>query len=211
MGAVRLAADLQQDRAIDHAIEEGHRQRWIAEVVAPRLEVDVRGQGGGAFAAAGVDEFVEEVGCLRAFAAFDAVEAELVDDHHVESRPVADTAGQALIGQRLSQVFQQLGAGGVTHSVSQLTETPRECLQEKTLSDAALADHDEILAAADELAGGQPFDLGAVDRLGVEFPVEVGQALVFAELGVANPPFDRPLAAACGRLSQDQLQEVQVR
>ncbi len=78
-------------------------------------------------------------------------------------------------------------------------------------SDAALADHDEVLAAADELTGGQPFDLGAVDRLGVELPVEIGQALGFAELGLANPPFDRTLAAACGRLSQDPLQEVQVR
>ena len=92
VGAVRLAADLQQDRSVHYAVQEGHRQRRIAQVIAPRLEVDVRAQGGGTLAAAGVDHLVEEVGRLGALAAFDAVEAELVDDHQVETRPVADAA-----------------------------------------------------------------------------------------------------------------------
>ena len=79
------------------------------------------------------------------------------------------------------------------------------------LSDAALPHHHEVLVAAEELAGGQLLDLGTVDRLGVELPVEVREVPVFAELGLPNPPFDGPLAAAGGRFSEDQLQEVQVR
>jgi hypothetical protein len=47
MGPVRLAVDLQDDRAIDHAIQKVHRQRGIAEVIAPGVEVDVGDQGGG--------------------------------------------------------------------------------------------------------------------------------------------------------------------
>jgi hypothetical protein len=74
----------------------------------------------------GVDDLVEEVGRLGAFAAFDAVEGEFVDDHEVETRPAADAAGQALLGQRLAQVFQQAGAGRVPHAVSQLAETLRQ-------------------------------------------------------------------------------------
>ena len=37
------------------------------------------------------------------------------------------------------------------------------------------------------------------------------QIPVVAELGLPNPPFDGPLAAAGGRLAEDQFQEVQVR
>lgn len=211
MGTVRLTADLQQDGTIDHAIQEGHRQWRIAQVVAPGLEIDIGSQGGGTSAAACVDDLVEQIGGLGAFAAFDAVEAELVDDHQIETRPVADAARQALVGQRLPQVFQQVGAGDVTYAVSQFTMATGQGLEEMTFSDAALPHHDEVLTAADELAGGQPFDLGAVDRLGVELPVEVGQGPVFMELGVANPSLDGPLPTACGRLAQKPFQEVQVR
>ena len=77
-------------------------------------------------------------------------------------------------------------------------------------SDAASPYHHEILVAAEELTGGQLLDLGAVDHLAVEFPVEIREVLVFAELGLSNPPLDGPLAAAGGRLAEDQLQEVQV-
>ena len=39
-GAVRFAFDFEDDRPIDQAVQEGHRQRWIAEVGAPGVEVD---------------------------------------------------------------------------------------------------------------------------------------------------------------------------
>ena len=47
-GAVGLAFDLEDDRALDHAVEEGHRQRAIREVVSPFVEVYVGDQRRGA-------------------------------------------------------------------------------------------------------------------------------------------------------------------
>jgi hypothetical protein len=74
VGTVRLAANLQGDRPVHYAVQKGHRQRRIAQVVAPRLEVDVRAQRGRTLAAAGVDQLAEEVGGLGALATLDAVE-----------------------------------------------------------------------------------------------------------------------------------------
>ena len=65
--------------------------------------------------------------------------------------------------------------------------------------------------AAEELTRGQLLDLGMVDCLAIELPVEICQSLVIAEFGFPNPPFDGPLATASGRFSEDQFQEVQVR
>ena len=182
----------------------------IAQIFAPRLEVDVRGQRRGTLAAAGIDDLVEEVRCLGTLAAFDAVEAELVDDDQVETRPVADAAGQGLVGQRLSQVVQQIGTGGVTHAVAQFAVAAAQRLEEMALSHAALADHHEVLVAAEELAGGQLLDLGAVDRRGVELPVEVLQSLSSRNLASRIRRSIGPLTAACRRFPQDQFQEVQV-
>jgi hypothetical protein len=69
MGPVGLAVDLHDDGPIDDAIQEGHRERWIAEVFAPGIEVDVGHQGRGALSAAGVDHLVQEVGGLRGYLA----------------------------------------------------------------------------------------------------------------------------------------------
>ena len=62
MSAVAATRDLQHDRSVDDAVEESHRQWWIAEVIAPGVEVDVRRQCGRAAAMAGVDDFVEQAG-----------------------------------------------------------------------------------------------------------------------------------------------------
>src|SRR6185437_6962946 len=42
MGPVRATGELQDHGAVDQAVEEGRRQRRIAEVIGPRPEVDVR-------------------------------------------------------------------------------------------------------------------------------------------------------------------------
>src|SRR5271157_3977796 len=76
-GAVRFAFDLENDRSIDQAVQEGHRQRRIAEVIAPGVEVNVRRQRGGLFLIAGVEDLVEEICRFGVLLAFDAVEAKL--------------------------------------------------------------------------------------------------------------------------------------
>jgi hypothetical protein len=78
-GAVGFALDLEDDGAIDQAVQEGHGQGWVAQVVAPGVEVDVGGQGRRFFLVAGVEDFVEQIGRFGMFLAFDAVEAEFVN------------------------------------------------------------------------------------------------------------------------------------
>jgi hypothetical protein len=68
-----------------------------------------------------------------------------------------------------------------------------------TFSHTALSRQNEIVPPADELAGGQFFDAGAVDGFGVELPIECGQRLRFAEVGLADAMGDAPFAAL-GRL-----------
>jgi hypothetical protein len=79
-----------------------------------------------------------------------------------------------------------------------------------TFSDTALPNHHQVLVAAEELAGSQLLDLGAVDGWGIELPIEIAQVFVFPKAGLSDPPFDGPLPAARRGFSQDELQEVQV-
>ena len=110
MGAIRTAIDLDDNRAVHNAVEEGHGQRRVVEITAPGVEVDVGHDRGGTLAA-GVDDLVQQVGGLRAFAAFDLVEGEFVDDEPVEAGVIAEPFGQGMVGQACGQVGQQGGAG----------------------------------------------------------------------------------------------------
>jgi len=47
-GAVGLAFDLEDDRLFDQAVEKGHRQRAINQILSPFVEVHVGHQRGGA-------------------------------------------------------------------------------------------------------------------------------------------------------------------
>ena len=80
MGSIGFAFQLHDGGTVYDAIQEGHRQGPVAEVVGPGFEVDVGHQGGADALASCVDDFVPQARCLRTDAAFDAVEAELVND-----------------------------------------------------------------------------------------------------------------------------------
>jgi hypothetical protein len=60
MGAVRAPGQLEDHGTVDQAIEERCRQRWVAQVVGPGGEVDVRRQGCRTPARAGVGQAVIE-------------------------------------------------------------------------------------------------------------------------------------------------------
>ena len=100
------------------AIQQGHRQGRIAEVIGPVLEVDVGDQRRRSLAAAAVNHLVEQTRRFRVFAAFEFVEAELVDDQQIEAAVVADARRQRLVAGGGRQVFQQFGAGDVAHAIS---------------------------------------------------------------------------------------------
>ena len=51
--------------AIDQAIEEGHRQRRVAKVIAPGFEVGIGHQRGAAMGIVRFDHLVEQIGGLR--------------------------------------------------------------------------------------------------------------------------------------------------
>ena len=119
MSAVRSALDLQQDRAVHHAVQEGHGQGWIAEAVGPGLEVDVGHQAGAPLRTAPIDDFVQQVGCLRRERPLQAVEAELVDNQPLEPRLIVQPCRQGLVGQAGGEILQQLGAGRIADVVAQ--------------------------------------------------------------------------------------------
>ena len=79
MNSIGFAFQLHDRGAVHHAIQQGHRQGRVAEVVGPGLEVDVGHEGRRALLAAGIDDLVPQAGGLWADAAFNAVEAEFVD------------------------------------------------------------------------------------------------------------------------------------
>src|ERR1700731_2092817 len=118
MGTVRAARDLQYHRAVHEAIEDGHGQRGIAEVIRPSLEADVGHHGRGTRRAAAVDHFVQEAGRLSRLRPLDLVEAELVDDQQLEVAVVPQPLGETVVGQRGRQVPQQVGTGRVTDAVA---------------------------------------------------------------------------------------------
>ena len=78
MGAVGLTSDLQDRRPIHQAIEKRCRQRRVPQVIGPGLELDIRRQGGGMPARAGVEQAIVERAGLRLGGAFPAVEAEFI-------------------------------------------------------------------------------------------------------------------------------------
>src|ERR1700680_2033624 len=91
VNTIRLAFQLHDRGAVYDAVQERHRQRCVAEIVGPGFEVDVRHERRAGALAARVDDLVPQAGGLRTDRAFDAVEAEFVDDEQVELGVKADT------------------------------------------------------------------------------------------------------------------------
>src|SRR5438552_6481713 len=102
---------------------------------------------------------------MWSFAAFDLVEGEFVDDEPVEAGVVAEPLGQGAVGQRSGQFGQELGTGGIADAITHDASGTADRLDDSAFADAALADEDEVVLAADEGGRGQFLDLGAVDRL----------------------------------------------
>ena len=185
MGSVGFAFPFHDGGAIDDSIEQCHRQGCVAEIVGPSVEVDVGDQSGGALLAAGVDDLVPQAGGLRAEAAFNAVEAEFVNDEQIKTSVKADAVVDGLIGQRGREIFEKSAAGDVIDFMTQGTGRLADALDETAFTDAALADEDEILTSADEVARGECLDLDPADG-GIEVPIELGERLEIAEAGVLD-------------------------
>jgi len=79
-----------------------------------------------------------------------------------------------------------------------------------TLADAGLADEDDVDVAPNEVAGGELFVLGALDRL-VEGPVEGVQRLVLGKLGGGDAARDGAVAAPGGLFPEQPVEGRQRR
>lgn len=96
----------------DRRLSDG--QRCVAEVFGPRVEVDVGYQGRADALAARVNDLVPQARGLRTEAAFDAIEAELIDNEQGRSGVEADAVVDGLIGQGGREVFEEFAAGDVS-------------------------------------------------------------------------------------------------
>jgi hypothetical protein len=76
-------------------------------------------------------------------------------------------------------------------------------------ADAGLPNEDDVLAAADEVALGEGFELRAWDRR-VEVPVESTQRFEIAEVGILDAACDAAGAALAGLVGEQAMQEVKV-
>ena len=154
--------------------------------------------GCGASLTARVDDLVTQARGLRAEAAFDAIEAKLVNHEQIEPGIEADAIVEDLTAALADQTIQQLAAGDAVDFVAQSASHHYDALDQSALSQTALSDEDDVLLAANEVALSQGFDLHSRDG-GIEGPVEGGERCGFAEVGVLDEAFDAALAARMRR------------
>ena len=210
MGAVGAAGEFEDHGAVDQAVEERRRQRWIAEVVGPGGEVDVGRQCGRTPAGAGVEQAVVEGAGLGFRLALQAVETEFVDQEKIESRILIEHPREGPVGQGRGELLEQLGAGRVPHAISLHARGVAHGLKNPALAQAGLTHQDHVLVPPHEVAGGQLLDGPPVQSLGVELPVEPVQGRQFAELRIADPSLQRPLKTGLSRAGKQPVQELQV-
>src|SRR6266540_1284239 len=209
MNSIGFAFQLDDGGAVHDAIQQRHRQGRVAEVVGPGLEVDVRHQSRADALAARVDDLVPQAGGLRTDAAFNAIEAEFVNDEQVEFGIEADAVVDGAVRQGGRQVFQEFAAGDVMHFEAHRASGLADALDQMTFPHAALADEDEVLMAAQEVAGSERLDLDTADG-GVEVPIELGERLKIAEAGALDTALEAAFAAQAGLVGEQAMEEVEV-
>jgi hypothetical protein len=208
--AVRFAGEFHDGRAVDDAVEQGHGQLGVAEVLVPGLEVDVRDQGGAGVVTASIDDLVPQARRVGTQTAFDLVEAKLIDDEQVETGVEAYALVDRVVSQRGREVFDEFAAGDVADAAADETSFFADTLDQMAFADSRLPDEDDVLLAADEVALGECFKLRAWDRW-IEVPVEGTERFQVAEVGIVDAVCDAAGAALAGLFGQQVVQEVEVR
>jgi len=74
-----------------------------------------------------------------------------------------------------------------------------------------LTDHDEVFPAADEISARKGLDLHAVDRLGIEGPIEIFEGPDLREVRLPDTPLDPSALPLSGLLGDQALDELQMR
>jgi hypothetical protein len=97
-----------------------------------------------------------------------------------------------------SSIINQSGGRAIQNAVALDADLLPQGLNDVTFSDAAPADHDQVVAAPDEIAGGQFLNLHAVEGFGIEPPVEPLQGLGVRKASFPDPPRDGAFATRVG-------------
>src|ERR1022692_3592037 len=148
---------------------------------------------------------------LRTLRPLDAVEPKFVDNRQIRTRVVAQMCGKRFVGEGSGQVGESLGGSAIQNAVALDADLLSQRLDDVTLSDSTPADQDQVIAAPDEIAAGQFFDLHAVEGFVVELPVEPFQGLAVRKTGFPNAPRDNAFPERVGLCPQQQIEKVQVR
>ena len=113
------------------------------------------------------------------------------------------------MGLLAGEFAHQLEDGAVEDDAARFDGFGSDGLREVAFAHSGRADQQDVAVLADEVAGGQFVDLGAVDGR-VEAEVEVVQAARFAEPGGFVAPGDLPLAAHVDFVLEDEFEELGV-
>ena len=200
---IRLAIQLQNDRPVYDAVQQCHCQRCIIQVFLPGLEVDVRHQRRGTLLRSGINQLEQQTRGVLGLTPLQLIEAEFVHDQQVETGIITDPPWQRPVGQRRSILRSGLHWSCSGHAYPRHRQAAN-ALDDAAFADTALANEHQVVLAADERAGGQFFDLHAVNRGGVELPVEAGQGVRIAETGLADALGNAALMrwSACSPMSR---------
>jgi hypothetical protein len=115
-----------------------------------------------------------------------------------------------VVGQRGGEVFDEFTAGDVVDAAADDTSLFADALDQMALAYSRLADEDDVLFAADEVALGECFKLRAWDGR-VEVPVESAERFEVAEVGILDAACAAAGAALAGLVGEQAVQEVEVR
>ena len=210
MSAVGTSGELQDRGAVDEAIEKRRGQGWITEIISPGFEVDVGRQRGGSAARASIKQPIVDGAGLSLGFTLQAVEAKFVDQQEVQPRINSQLAIECAICQCCREFLEQFGAGRVANMVPQHAGGLADGLENSALAQSGLADKDDVLSSANEVAGNQLLDGPPIHSLGIERPIESFQGGQLAELRIAQPPIERPLPASRSGLCQQAMEEFQM-
>lgn len=209
MLAIRFTFELRDNRRVNRAVKHRHRQMRVAEVLRPVLEVNVRYQRRRFSPTAVVNDLVQKTGSLGVLAQFQFLETEFVNDHQVEATIMANPARECFASCRGAEILQQVRARDVFDSKAMAATTTTNGLDEMTLSQTARAREDDIVLPPNEFPGTQLFELRAIDRTLVEFPIEAFERRRRGEGGDLDSSRDTPLATRVRGYRQESFQQAQ--
>src|SRR2546426_181070 len=202
---VGIAADIDGDRVMEHAVEDRRGDHAVAEDVAPTAEALVAGQDYRPALVAAADELEEKIGA----GAVDREIADLVDDEQARDGVDLEPLLQAPLRGRFRERGDQPGRRREEHAIAVLDGLESEADGQVGLPDAGWTEEDDILAVLDEVTAAQGLDLLLVER-GLVAEVEGLQALHEGEARQVRPHRD-----VLGRLrghffSEERVEEVGV-